>query len=85
MNSRDPERGRVVTTIIETGTEEWVEFVSERAASEGVDHICSTNIIKGDNTLIIVHKHPHLLRLRFQREDDIRVGKSYILITIPQL
>lgn len=62
MDNRDPERGRVVTTIIKTGTEEWAEFVGEGAAGEGVDNICGIDVVKGDQTLQIIHKHSHRLR-----------------------
>ena len=70
IDRTDDQRGGVFTTIIRTGTEEWVEFLSEGAASKGVDKSCSIYIIKGDPTLLIIHKHPHLLRLRLQRETD---------------
>ena len=67
---RDDQRSRVFTTIITTWVEVWVEFLSEAAASKGVDKSCSINVIKGDQTLLIIHKHPHLLRLMLQRETD---------------
>ena len=64
-------------------TEVWVEFLSEAAASKGVDKSCSINVIKGDQTLLIIHKHPHLLRLRLQRDTDWRVSTSFVFIFIP--
>ena len=70
IDRRDDQRSRVFTTIISTWTEVWVEFLSEAAASKGVDKSCSINVIKGDQTLLIIHKHPHLLRLMLQRETD---------------
>ena len=81
---RDDQRSRVFTTIIRTWTKEWVEFLSEAAASKGVDKSCSINVIKGDQTLLIIHKHPHLLRLMLQRETDCRASTSIVLIFIPQ-
>lgn len=70
IDRTDDQRCRVFTTIIQTGTEVWVEFVSEGAASKGVDQSCSTYIIKGDQTLLIIHKHPHLLRTRMKTEGE---------------
>ena len=58
IDRRDNQRSRVFTTIIKTWTEVWAEFVSEAAASKGADKSCSINIIKGDQTLLIIHKHP---------------------------
>lgn len=59
----DDQRGGVFTALIKTGTEEWQEILIEGAAGIGVDKSCSIDIIKGDQTLIIIHKHPNLLRL----------------------
>lgn len=70
IDRTDDQRGGVFTTIIKRGTEEWVEFLSEGAASKGVDKSCSIYVIKGDQTLLIIHKHPHLLKLTLQREID---------------
>ncbi|TNN39496.1 hypothetical protein EYF80_050320 [Liparis tanakae] len=49
------------------------------ATSKGVDKRCSFYVIEGDQTLLIVHKHPHLLSLSLQREKNWRVIKSVIL------
>ena len=38
------------------------------------------HIIEGDQTLVIIHKHPHLLELSSQREKDSRVITEYQLI-----
>lgn len=84
IDRTDDQRCRVFTSIISTGTEVWVEFVSEGAASKGVDQSCSTYIIKGDQTLLIIHKHPHLLRTRMKTEGDWRGSTSTVLISISQ-
>ncbi len=80
IDSRDDQRSRVFTIIIKTRTKDWVEFLSEGAVSKGADQSCSINVIKGDQTLVIIHKHPHLHRLRLQRETHWRVRKSIVLI-----
>ena len=68
IDRTDDQRGGVFTTIIVTGIEIWIEFLSEVTASKGVDESCSTDIIKRDQTLLIIHKHPHLLGVRLQSE-----------------
>ena len=80
----DDQRGRVFTSIIQTGTEVWIEFLSEGAASERVDMRPGLHIIKGDQTLLIVHKHPHLLGLLSQGQGDRGASQSPELISIPQ-
>ena len=42
------------------------------------------HIIEGEQTLIIINKHPHLLELSSQRETDIRVISKYqpILVVV---
>ncbi|CAL8358192.1 unnamed protein product [Boreogadus saida] len=57
--------------------EEWIERLSEGAASSRVDMNPGFHIIEGDQTLIIINKHPHLLELSSQREIDIRVIIKY--------
>ena len=80
----DDQRSIVSTSIVQTGTEKWIEFLSEGAASERVDMRPGLHIIKGDQTLLIVHKHPHLLGLLSQGEEDRGVSQSLVLISIPQ-
>ena len=58
-------------------TEEWIERLSEGAASSRVDMNPGFHIIEGDQTLIIINKHPHLLELSSQRETDIRDTSKY--------
>ena len=74
----DDEGGRVVTSII-TGTwvEDWIERLTEGAASSRVEMNPGFHIIEGDQTLIIINKHPHLLELSSQWETDIRVITKY--------
>ena len=73
-----------MTTGVSEKAKVWVEFLSEGAASKRVDMRLSLHITKGDLTLLIVHKHPHLLGLFSQREEDIWGGQSLVLISIPQ-
>ncbi|CAL8342325.1 unnamed protein product, partial [Boreogadus saida] len=61
-------------------TEEWIERLSEGAASSRVDKNPGIHIIEGDQTLIIINKHPHLLELSSPRETDRRVITKYQLI-----
>ena len=42
---------------------EWQEPLSEAAASKGVEKFGSIHIIKQDQTLLIIHKHPHFISL----------------------
>lgn len=74
----DDQRSGIFTTIIITGVEEWVEFLIEGTASKGVDKSSSIDIIEGDQTLPIIHKHTHFLRLWLQRERDTRFSKSFV-------
>ena len=57
--------------------EEWIERLTEGAASSRVDMNPGLHIIEGDQTLIIINKHPHLLELSSQREMDNRVINEY--------
>ncbi len=84
IDRRNDQRSRVFIITIITRIKEWVEFLSEVAVSKGADQSCSINVIKGNQTLVIMHKHPHLHRLRLQRETDWRVRKSKVLISIQQ-
>ncbi|CAL8255755.1 unnamed protein product [Boreogadus saida] len=77
---RDEERrgemirgGRVCNILMYTWTEEWIERLSEGAAGSRVDMNPGFHIIEGDQTLIVINKHPHLLELSSQREKDKRV------------
>lgn len=69
-----------VITIIGTGTEEQVELLSEGAVREGVDKSCSADVIKADQTLVVVDVHAHLHRLRPQGQVDCRLRGNYIPI-----
>ena len=42
------------------------------------------HIIEGDQTLIIINKHPHLLELSSQRDTDSRVIIKYQLIIVEE-
>ena len=53
--------------------EDWIERLTKGAASSRVEMIPGFHIIEGDQTLIIINKHPHLLELSSQREMDRRV------------
>lgn len=66
-----------VITIIGTGTEEQVELLSEGAVREGVDKSCSADVIKADQTLVVVDE-AH--RLRPQGQVDCRLRGNYIPI-----
>ncbi|CAL8234699.1 unnamed protein product [Boreogadus saida] len=46
-----------------TWAEEWIERLTEGAASSRVEMNPGFHIIEGDQTLIIINKHPHLLEL----------------------
>ena len=62
---------------METWTEEWIERLSEGAASSRVDMNPGFHIVEGDQTLIIINKHPHLLELSSQRDTDRSVTTKY--------
>ena len=70
------------TVPITRDTEEWVESLSEAAASDGVEKSDIVNVKKGDPTLLIIHKHPHLLRLRPQRDTVSRASISFVFTGI---
>ena len=65
-----------------TWAEEWIERLTEGAASSRVEMNPGFHIIEGDQTLIIINKHPHLLEPSSQRETDSRVISKYQLILV---
>ncbi|KAK0132960.1 hypothetical protein N1851_031668 [Merluccius polli] len=67
-----------------TWTEDWIERLTKGAASSRVDMNPGFHIIEGDQTLIIINKHPHLLELSSQRETDSRVTLKYQLIIVEE-
>lgn len=84
IDRRDNQRSRVSNTVIHFVTEEWVEFLSEGAASKGFEISCNIDIIKGDLTNLIVHEHSNLLRSGFQGEKFKLDNIIIILIYFPQ-
>ena len=74
IDRSDDQRGGVFTSIIRSGTEEWIEFLGEGAASERVDMRPGLHIIKGDHTLLIVHKYPHLLVLLLKHLNELSLA-----------
>ncbi|CAL8234669.1 unnamed protein product [Boreogadus saida] len=60
-----------------TWVEDLIERLTEGAASSRVEMNPGFHIIEGDQTLIIINKHPHLLELSSQRETDLRVISKY--------
>lgn len=84
IDRRDNQRSRVSNTVIHFVTEEWVEFLSEGAASKGFEISCNIDIIKGDLTNLIVHEHSNLLRSGFQGEKFKLDNITIILIYFPQ-
>lgn len=80
----DDQRSGVFPPNIMTWTEVWQEFLSEGAAAEGEDEIWSIYVIKGDPTLFVLHKHPHLLRSTLQGQTDTRARASYVMLFISQ-
>ncbi len=74
----------VFTSIIRAWAKIWKEFFSERLSSERVDMRAGLHIIKGDQTLLIIHKHTDPLRLHSQRQRDRSIITGVIFISIPQ-
>ncbi|XP_034055470.1 mitochondrial import receptor subunit TOM20 homolog [Gymnodraco acuticeps] len=74
-----------VFAVKTTRTEVWVEVLSEGAASEGVDQSWSIYVIKRDQTLLIIHKHPHLLRLRQRRRKQQVATERAGMAKLPDL
>lgn len=64
------------------GTEEWVEFLSEGAASKGEVKMC-IYIIKGDQTPLRDHKYSNFIRGDF-RERSLN-GLSLLIYHFPFL
>ena len=75
----------IFTICIVTWTKEWIDLLSEVAASVRIEMNSVFHIIKGEQALLIIHKHSHFLELLFYREGDFRVSISQITISFPQL
>lgn len=56
--------GKMISgAFIKARKEIWIEFLNERLTNKRVDRRTGLYVIKGDQTLFTIHKHPHLLHL----------------------
>ena len=93
IDGRDYQRTRVfsantstinTTKITPSCPEDWKEFPGEGAVDERVEMNFLLHVMKGDQTLLIIHENPQCLDIFCFIEEDValRVSKNPVIVRV---